>query len=41
MLLEDVTHLVDGRDLRLINARLAEYACRRAIGEIPHSSRIP
>jgi hypothetical protein len=34
MLLEEVTHMVDGRDIRLINAHLADYACRRAVGEI-------
>jgi len=34
MLLEEVTQMVDGRDIRLINARLADYACRRAVGEI-------
>lgn len=34
MLLEEVTQMVDGRDIRLINARLADYASRRAIGDI-------
>ncbi|MFM8857882.1 MAG: TetR/AcrR family transcriptional regulator [Actinomycetota bacterium] len=34
MLLEEVTLMVDGRDIRLINARLADYASRRTIGEI-------
>ena len=36
-LLEEVSQMIDGRDIRLINARLADYACRRAIGEIPQS----
>jgi AcrR family transcriptional regulator len=40
MLLEEVTQMVDGRDIRLINARLADYACRRAIGEIAPTSQI-
>lgn len=34
MLLEEVTQMVDGRDIRLINARLADYASRRASGDI-------
>jgi AcrR family transcriptional regulator len=38
MLLEEVSHLVDGRDIRLINARLADYASRRAIGDISQLS---
>lgn len=38
MLLEEVSHLVNGRDIRLINARLADYASRRAVGEIPQST---
>jgi AcrR family transcriptional regulator len=40
MLLEEVTQMVDGRYIRLINARLADYACRRAIGEIAPTSQI-
>ena len=40
MLLEEVSHMVEGRDIRLINARLAEYACRRQIGDIPHTAEI-
>jgi AcrR family transcriptional regulator len=40
MLLEEVSQMVDGRDIRLINARLADYACRRAIGEIAPTAHI-
>jgi AcrR family transcriptional regulator len=40
MLLEEVSHMVDGRDVRLINARLADYTSRRAIGEFPKSKSL-
>lgn len=41
MLLEEVSHAVTGRDVRLINARLAEYVSRRAIGEIEPTTARP
>lgn len=40
MLLQEVSQMVDGRDVRLINARLADYASRRAIGEIPPTAEL-
>jgi hypothetical protein len=40
MLLEELTHMVDGRDIRLINARLADYASRRAVGDIAPTAQI-
>lgn len=38
MLLEEVSQMVADRDIRMINARLADFACRRAIGEIQPST---